>query len=376
MTTAGVDPSRLASLDADSWAAVLTHVREVLAALPPDEIGDEGARLARQPVSRLSGGRGRRSLCAYLTASPQVMAAVVRSIEEAGADALLEPLRLDDPPVPAEDAAHDDRAARDRERLRRAREERDEATRRADGAEARATRLAAEVAGLESRIAELESALDEARAALADTEHERARAVERERRRQDARIAELEERIRTLRRAEDERRATQRRVRERREPSAPQPPRVAEAPRILPGRPTRLPDGVHPRTREAADLLLGRDRLVLIDGYNLTKTHRPAATLEEQRTWLVQLIAPAVARRGIRPTVVFDGERAGNAPSPRGVGVRFTESGVTADDEIVLWVEATNEPVVVVTDDRELGDRVTASGADVLATGPFLWAIR
>jgi predicted RNA-binding protein with PIN domain len=76
--------------------------------------------------------------------------------------------------------------------------------------------------------------------------------------------------------------------------------------------------------------------------------------------------------------VVFDGERAGGGrplAGTREVEVRFTHAGITADDEVVLAVEATDEPVLVVTDDRELQLRVRASGADVVGTGPFLWAV-
>jgi rRNA-processing protein FCF1 len=56
------------------------------------------------------------------------------------------------------------------------------------------------------------------------------------------------------------------------------------------------------------------------------------------------------------------------------VSVVFTPTGVTADDEIALAVQATDEPVVVVTDDRELRDRVRPHGADLLRVDPFLGA--
>jgi outer membrane murein-binding lipoprotein Lpp len=397
VTTPALDPARFEALDADRWARVLGHVRAVLSGLPTDELGVEGARLAAMPTSRLSGGRGMRSLCDWLAASPVALARLAQRLETAGEESLLEDLRVEESGADAVGAhgtadAHGpadarrapppaDSSARDRDRLRKTRQDRDAALRRAEGAEARAQRLAAQVETLEARIGVLEQALDDARTALEDADRERARAVERERRRQDARIVQLETQIVELRRVEDERRAAARRARDR-ERDATASPTPSPAPstpppsRVVPGRPTRLPDGMHPDTREAADLLLDRGRLVLVDGYNVTKQHRPAATLEEQRAWLVQLLATAVARRGIRPTVLFDGERAGGAPAARGVQVRFTDEGVTADDEIVLWVEATDEPVVVVTDDRELTERVRESAADVLATAPFVWAIR
>jgi predicted RNA-binding protein with PIN domain len=79
----------------------------------------------------------------------------------------------------------------------------------------------------------------------------------------------------------------------------------------------------------------------------------------------------------VRPVVYFDGEEAGGGrprTGTREVEVRFTPAGITADDELVLAVEATDEPVLVVTDDRELRARLLASGADVIGTAPFLWA--
>ncbi|MFP4312668.1 MAG: NYN domain-containing protein, partial [Nitriliruptoraceae bacterium] len=125
-------------------------------------------------------------------------------------------------------------------------------------------------------------------------------------------------------------------------------------------------------------LLLGAGRLVLIDGYNVTRTHRDDLDLEGQRTWLVQRCVTAAASLRIRPVVVFDGQRAGTSrptAARQQVEVRFTPAGISADDELVLAVEATDEPVVVVTDDRQLRDRVRASGADVVGTLAFLGVV-
>lgn len=130
-------------------------------------------------------------------------------------------------------------------------------------------------------------------------------------------------------------------------------------------------------TTEAARLLLHPGRLVLVDGYNVTLRHRDHVDLEAQRTWLVRTLATFVARVPIRPVVVFDGAAAAarGVPPARGVEVRFTPEGVIADDEIVLAVEATDEPVVVVTDDTELRARVAALGADVVPTANLLGVV-
>jgi hypothetical protein len=222
---------------------------------------------------------------------------------------------------------------------------------------------------------------------LAAAEAERRRAVEREARRQTAEVERLRAELAALRRAEEEQRLVeQRRVEARQQArreavrAQSEARREAQAERgtkVRPGRPSVLPAGIAPDTTEAADALLHAGRLVLVDGYNLTLQHRSDLALEAQRTWLTQLLSNLAARRRVRPVVVFDGEQAGGGrprTGSREVEVRFTPSGITADDELVLAVEATDEPVVVVTDDRELRARLLASGADVVGTAPFLWA--
>src|SRR5690606_19414550 len=101
--------------------------------------------------------------------------------------------------------------------------------------------------------------------------------------------------------------------------------------------------------------------------------------LAAQRDWLVGLLARLAARYRVRPTVYFDGAQASGGRPPAGgraVEVRYTAAGLTADDEIVFAVEAMEPrtPVLVVTDDRELAGRVAALRADVIGTGPLVWA--
>jgi predicted RNA-binding protein with PIN domain len=97
---------------------------------------------------------------------------------------------------------------------------------------------------------------------------------------------------------------------------------------------------------------------LLVDGYNVTKTAWPEASLEVQRDRLFAGLAGLGARTGSELTVVFDAaETTGQRPlvhAPRGVRVRFTPVGVIADDLIREFVAAEPEgrPVVVVTSDR------------------------
>ena len=120
-------------------------------------------------------------------------------------------------------------------------------------------------------------------------------------------------------------------------------------------------------------LALPRPRL-LVDGYNVTKTTWPTLSLEAQRTRLLTLLAPLVARTSAETTVVFDAADSEARPvvsSPRGVKVLFSPAGVIADDVLrdLVDAEPSGRVVVVVTDDRELGRDVRDRGARVVAPG-------
>jgi predicted RNA-binding protein with PIN domain len=390
----------LAALPADAAAWLLPHVRAALHALEAEAVTPVVRRLRAAPTGRLAGGRVRRELDLLLAAGGPAWRALVTRVREAD-DVPPAVLRLLDPgaavdeptavppPAPVVPTGPTPGELRTRERLRELREERDELRRQLAGATARASAAederddaVAAVSRARERIAELER-----RAAVAADE--RGRAVDRERRRRDAEVARLERTVAELRRTEQERRQENRRREEQARAAEREAARqVAEhrrtrggrdAGRLVPGRPSSLPADVHPGTTEAARLLLHAGRLVLVDGYNVTKQHVPQLDLEAQRAWLVRTLGTLAARRRVRPTVVFDGQGAAAsrpAGGSREVRVTFTPAGVTADDELVLAVEGTDEPVVVVTDDRELVERVRASGADVLGTTAFLNAAR
>jgi predicted RNA-binding protein with PIN domain len=119
--------------------------------------------------------------------------------------------------------------------------------------------------------------------------------------------------------------------------------------------------------------------LVLVDGYNVTKHPQGFAErgLEDQRTLLLDLCRRLARRFGAEVTVVFDGGTVGPIPTrlPLGpVEVVFTDPGRTADDEIVVRVNAAppERPVVVVTSDNELRSRVGALGATVVRSPALL----
>jgi predicted RNA-binding protein with PIN domain len=151
------------------------------------------------------------------------------------------------------------------------------------------------------------------------------------------------------------------------------------------GRPDRrtplpVPGGRGADDPETLAAWMGVDGVVvLVDGYNVTKHPQgfPDRGLEDQRTLLLDLCRRLARRLGAAVTVVFDGGTVGPLPTrlPLGpVEVVFTDAGRTADDEIVARANATppERPVVVVTSDNELRDRVTALGATVTRSPALL----
>lgn len=383
--------AELTGLDADAWAAVLVAVRTLHADPAVAPTAGPVAELVAGPSSRFVGGARRRALARHLAGDAALWGRVVEAVRTCGPppglEALLaggaQPVGAGRQEAQARDA--EDRIARLRDKLRAVREERDVLRRRAEGAEARAARAEADVEQLRADASGRDEAIAALRAELAVAAEERARAVARAERRADAEVARLREELAALRREEEDRRQLAKRraaeeqaaAREetRQRAAARAAARDAGSVKLVPGRPSQLPRGVRPETTEAARLLLHRGRLVLVDGYNVTLQHQAGLELELQRAWLVRVAGALAASRGIEPIVVFDGARSGRgrpATGARGVEVRFTGVGTTADDEIVLAVEGTDRPVVVVSDDRELRARVAVGGADVVGTRAFL----
>jgi hypothetical protein len=150
-------------------------------------------------------------------------------------------------------------------------------------------------------------------------------------------------------------------------------PAEAVAPRAVnevdgaPAEPVKLPPGLAPDRPEAVTWLLGLPDpvRVIVDGYNLTYLlDRLDFHGGEARRRLVSLLGRLATRRRHRFLVVFDSDQPPGSPARMGdVEVVFT-SGEKADDHIVdLAGSGSDLPVVVVTNDRELRERVEAKGA-------------
>ncbi|MCP2310775.1 putative RNA-binding protein with PIN domain [Kitasatospora paracochleata] len=107
---------------------------------------------------------------------------------------------------------------------------------------------------------------------------------------------------------------------------------------------------------------------LVVDGYNVTKTGYPTLPLEQQRLRLLGGLAMLAQRTQAEVTCVFDGQDLDvpviMAP-PRGVRVRFSRTGETADELIrrLVRAEPQGRPVVVVSADREVADGVRKAGA-------------
>ncbi|HEU4396624.1 MAG TPA: NYN domain-containing protein [Actinomycetota bacterium] len=264
------------------------------------------------------------------------------------------------------------RAARDE--LRRAERERRSLAERAGGLERELARseaalrtarseAAAEQRRLGGRVAELQARLAEAQ--------RKYRALRRSAGHVDPMVAEavgaLERDLGVLRRAAG--------LAGEGEPSAAAPGRRQERREPLP-----VPGGRGADDPETLAAWMAADGvLVLVDGYNVTKHPLgfPERGLEDQRTLLLDLCRRLARRFGAAVTVVFDGGTVEPIPTrlPLGpVEVVFTDAGRTADDEIVARANATppERPVVVVSSDNELRERVGALGASVTRSPALL----
>lgn len=387
----------LLHLPPDAWDRVVAAVRTAIHA---DEAGLASPRLrqlAATPLAKMRSGRARRDLATDLAAGGWLwtQTAVELRSHEAG-ERLLEMIlagRRPAAPVPgatrvAGDADRErrwrEREAKLKERGQRLRTERDDATRRAEGLEARLRTVQQRVEELEIQLVEAGEERQRLERRMEEADGEREREIDRLRRHYEARLHEASEELRTLRRQREERRRALERdaaVREAatqraRDEVAAYRTSQSQAPvgAVL-GRPSRLPPGVAPRTTEAFSALLQPGLRVIIDGYNVTKQHRDGAPLEQQRLWLVKVCDGLAARTDVRCTVVFDGAASvgGRASGGRSTRVLFSEQG-SADDEIVALVRdlPRDEPAIVVTDDRELIDRVSNERADTVSTPAFL----
>ncbi|MFP3981750.1 MAG: NYN domain-containing protein [Desulfobacterales bacterium] len=119
---------------------------------------------------------------------------------------------------------------------------------------------------------------------------------------------------------------------------------------------------------------------LIIDGYNLIRRSAPLREEERQslelgRSALIDQLAAYKRVRGHKITVVFDG--AANHDdfeantSEKGIRIRFSSHGQTADAVIRKMARREGEKALVVTADRPLASAVAAAGAEVVDPAAF-----
>jgi predicted RNA-binding protein with PIN domain len=127
-------------------------------------------------------------------------------------------------------------------------------------------------------------------------------------------------------------------------------------------------------------MLRTRGVLLVVDGYNVSKTAWGDAPLEEQRERLVAALAELHLRIRCDVIVAFDGAEVRGVPLPRKPGVRvvFSDPGETADDVVVREAGAppTTIPVIVASSDAEVRTRAEGVGAVVVKSSVLLSALR
>jgi hypothetical protein len=281
----------------------------------------------------------------------------------------------DDGPIESEAERAVSRQRDLRREVAELRRQRDGAEVRAGVAETRAMEVEQARSELEERVVSLEGELVQAREDVAQ-------AVARAERRSAARTDELERALATERSALESLRRDRERDRLALDGARAELAELRARPVASPiaeptmSRPLVLPDELAADTTAAARWLLDGARVLLVDGYNASLSLRAGQPLIEQRRWLVERLRPLAARGRAVPVIVFDGDGQGSTQrDPSGVEIRFTASGTIADDEIVFAVAATADPVLVITDDAELQQRVRAEGGNVLGTVHLLGAI-
>ena len=168
-----------------------------------------------------------------------------------------------------------------------------------------------------------------------------------------------------------------------------EPTTVAESPRVgrtrqsaaarraLRRRAPRLPIGLLDDTPEGLEHLARlAGAVVLVDGYNVSKTGWSELDLPTQRLRLIRALVDLAARTSARIEVVFDGAEVFQGwvrTVPASIGVRFSPADVEADDVLIARIdELPPGPVVVVSSDHRVRDGARARGAVAVASSALV----
>jgi predicted RNA-binding protein with PIN domain len=143
----------------------------------------------------------------------------------------------------------------------------------------------------------------------------------------------------------------------------------------------KLPGGLVADTPEGAGAMLrSRSLLLVVDGYNVSKTAGAGGSLELERDWLVRAVQSLHLASGVEAVVVFDGDgtQAPATQAGRGVRVVFSPPGVEADSVVVELVSSAPlpTPVVVASSDRWVREHAETFGAVVVSAATLVAVLR
>ncbi len=119
---------------------------------------------------------------------------------------------------------------------------------------------------------------------------------------------------------------------------------------------------------------------VIIDGYNFIRQSDDLRELDRQalefgREALIEKLVVYKRIKRHKVTLVFDGSQKyffpENSSSWKGVGIKFSRHGETADSLIRKMAEREKEKAVVVSNDREVIRFAAARGAGIIESGDF-----
>jgi predicted RNA-binding protein with PIN domain len=286
----------------------------------------------------------------------------------------------------------------ERERTKTA-DAREDARKAKEEARTAAERERRRTSALERELAstkkELQQARSENRSLQSEaTKHKEARERDLRRERRDAERArserdEQKEKLRAARRETTELRKQIRDL-ERRLASAERvskhaAPRTATRAKARPKkrRPLKAPPGLFEEAAESLVKWLETPGVrVLIDGYNVTKAEEGFGDLHlpAQRNRLVQEVTRLARKYDVAPIIVFDGSDVPPGTRRRvrpPVEVEYSSADEIADDHLVARLDdLPPDPVIVVTNDRELQDRARAKGATIARSDQLLALVR
>lgn len=143
----------------------------------------------------------------------------------------------------------------------------------------------------------------------------------------------------------------------------------------------KLPGGlVADSAKGAGAMLRAPSVLLVVDGYNVSKTGWPNASLEVERESLLSALHGFHLTSGTDVIVAFDGDGTKGVTNVRRKGVRvlFSEPGVEADEVVVDVVSRTPlpVPVVVASSDRWVREHAETFGAVVISSATLVSVLR